>query len=151
MRGRIILIAAAASLITGGSLAQPMPSRSPRANYMINCQGCHLPSGQGLPGKVPAMKGYLAKFLSVPGGREFIGRVPGVANSTLGDADLAALMNWLIPEMGPSVPMTFKPYSAEEIGTLRKSRLQDVNTARAALVAQIHDDPLATLQHPGKP
>ena len=83
------------------------------------------------------MKGFLANFLTVPGGREYLARVPGVANSTLSDADLAALMNWLIPEMGPSVPLAFKPYSAQEIGALRRNRLQDVNSARAALVAHM--------------
>lgn len=93
-----------------------------------------------MPGKVPAMNGLLAKFVTVPGGREYLARVPGVANSKLGDADLAALMNWLIPEMGPAVPADFKPYSAKEIGELRRSRLQDVNSVRAALIARMPNE-----------
>lgn len=111
--------------------------RSPRINYMTNCQGCHLPDGRGMEGKVPAMRGFLANFLLVPGGRDYLIRVPGVANSTLSDADLAALLNWLVPAMGPSIEIEFKPYSPAEIGALRKRRLQDVNSIRAALIAQM--------------
>lgn len=146
MRGLAVLLGTIGGLVAIAGQAQPSATRSPRVNYMVNCQGCHLPNGQGLPGKVPAMQGFLAKFLTVPGGREYLARVPGVANSTLSDADLAALMNWLIPEMGPGVPADFKPYSAQEIGALRKDRLQDVNSARATLVAKMPTNSLSFRQ-----
>lgn len=90
-----------------------------------------------MPGAVPTMKGFVANFLTVPGGREYLARVPGVANSTLSDEDLAALMNWLIPEMGPHLTTEFKPYTSQEIRKLRRMRLQDVNSARAALVDEM--------------
>lgn len=137
MRYCAALVGAIAGLSAFAVLAQPGASRSPRVNYMTNCQGCHLPNGEGMTGKVPAMRGFLANFLTVPGGREYLVQVPGVANSTLGDAELAAMMNWLIPEMGPSIPAEFKPYSAGEIGALRKKRLQDVNSMRADLIAKM--------------
>jgi mono/diheme cytochrome c family protein len=137
VRSLAILVGAICGWLAFVDMAQSATPRSPRVNYMTNCQGCHLPNGQGMPGKVPAMKGFVTNFLTVPGGREFLVRVPGVANSTLSDADLAALMNWLIPEMVPPKPSSFKPYSAQEIGALRRNRLQDVHTARAALVAQM--------------
>ncbi|MFA6031497.1 MAG: cytochrome C [Myxococcota bacterium] len=149
MRAFALMLGAIGGLAAFASRAEPVATRSPRVNYMVNCQGCHLPDGRGLPGKVPAMQGFLASFLEVPGGREYLARVPGVANSTLGDADLAALMNWLILEMGPAVSVDFTPYSAQEIGALRKDRLQDVNSARAMLVAQMPAGSLSARQ-PGK-
>lgn len=137
MRYSAALVGAIAGLSAFAVFAQPSAPRSPRVNYMTNCQGCHLPNGEGMAGKVPAMRGFLANFLTVPGGREYLVQVPGVANSTLGDAELAAMMNWLIPTMGPSIPGEFRPYSAAEIGTLRKKRLQDVNSMRADLIAKM--------------
>ena len=138
MRSFLILAGTICGFAALGGMAQSAAPRSPRVNYMTNCQGCHLPGGQGMPGKVPAMKGFLGKFLTVPGGREYLARVPGVANSTLNDDDLATLMNWLVPEMGPAIPSTFTPYSAQEIGALRRNRLQNVNSVRTALVAQMN-------------
>lgn len=120
------------------------PVRSPRVNYMVNCQGCHLPDGRGMAGKVPAMRGYLANFLRVEGGRDFLVRVPGVANAALSDAELAALLNWLIPAMGPRLPAGFTPYTEEEVHRLRAQRLQDVQPLRAALVARIEAGAAAT-------
>lgn len=146
MRGLVILAGAICGLFAFAGVAQTTAPRSPRVNYMLNCQGCHLPDGRGIPGTVPVMKGFLANFLTVPGGREYLAQVPGVANSTLSDADLAALMNWLIPEMGPTIPSDFKPYSAKEIGALRRNRLQDVNSARAALVTQMSTSSSSHLQ-----
>lgn len=140
MRGKILFVGALCGVAAIAVNAHPMATRSPRVNYMLNCQGCHLPDGRGMPGTVPNMKGFVGNFLTVPGGREYLARVPGVANSTLDDEDLAALMNWLIPEMGPSVPGGFKPYTAQEIGKLRKMRLQDVNSERAALLEGMTGD-----------
>ena len=60
------------------------PIRS--TDYMLHCRGCHGPDGAGLPGAAPYFRGQLARFLSVPGGREYLVRVPGTAQSELSDA-----------------------------------------------------------------
>lgn len=148
MRTVAALLCLVAGFTAFASFAQPSVPRSPRVNYMTNCQGCHLPNGEGMAGKVPPMRGSVGNFLTVPGGREFLIRVPGAANSKLSDADLAALMNWLIPTMGPSTPTDFKPYSPEEIRTLRQARLQDVTSVRAALIAQMSPDRRAAALSP---
>ena len=111
--------------------------RTPRVNYMIECQGCHLSDGSGMPGKVPVLKGEISRFLSVEGGRQFIVRVPGVTNAKLSDADLADVMNWLILTMDkPAAADGFVPYTAKEIAANRNLRLQDVAPVRSELVSR---------------
>ena len=65
-------------------------------NWTLNCQGCHRLDGSGSDGTAPSLAGTVAKFLWVPGGREYLIRVPGVATSPLSDADLAEVMNCML-------------------------------------------------------
>src|SRR5262249_48882191 len=62
---------------------------APSVEYALNCQGCHRADGIGTPGSVPPLAGSVARFLTVPGGREYLVRVPGVAQAPLDDAALA--------------------------------------------------------------
>ena len=115
--------------------AAPAAAFGPATNYVIQCQGCHLDDGSGTPGKVPALAGSMAQFLRVPGGRDYLGRVPGVANAQLADADLADLLNWALRRFdGTGVPADFRPYTAGEIHRLRAQPLVDVQSARRALL-----------------
>src|SRR5205085_12218946 len=68
----------------------------PALDYVLHCQGCHQAGGTGLPGAVPQLKDSIARIAAAPGGREYIQRVPGVAQSQLDDRAVAALLNWLI-------------------------------------------------------
>ena len=112
------------------SRAQPLlrgvadPTQA-HADYILKCQGCHRPEGGGDARTTPPMRGSVAKFLSVPGGREYLGRVPGVATTDLDDARLASLLNWTLYRFDrENLPVGFKPYSAKEIGGLRKAPLR---------------------------
>ncbi|MBI3786102.1 MAG: hypothetical protein HY270_22170 [Deltaproteobacteria bacterium] len=110
----------------------------PRIDYILNCQGCHGPDGAGAPGAAPSFRDHVAKFLSVPGGREYLIRVPGVTQSELTDARTAAVLNWLVQEFSPQqVPADFKPYSEAEIAQHRQAPLTDVVAARAELLRAI--------------
>ena len=108
-------------------------------NYMLNCQGCHGPTGAGTDdGSVPVMTDFVAKFLNVDGGREFLVQVPGSANAALTDERLAEVMNWMLFRVSPDqVPAGFSPYTTQEVGALRKSPLSDVEAVRENLVEQI--------------
>jgi len=131
-----LLCAAAVAAHAGTAPNLARNGRSAHVNYMTECQGCHLSDGSGQKGSVPSMKGELHRFLVVEGGREFLVQVPGSANSKLSDADLAALLNWLLPKMGGITANGFKPYTAEEVALYRVQRLVDVTGTRAALVAK---------------
>ena len=108
-----------------------------RINYMLNCQGCHLPGGEGV-GDIPQMKNFVGNFLKVPGGRAFLVQVPGSANAALNDAALAELLNWMLAEISAAqLPEDFKPYTAAEVGNYRAAPLSDVNAARIPLIQKI--------------
>ena len=110
-------------------------ARQAHVDYMLKCQGCHRPDGSGDDHSNPPMRGVVARFLSVPGGRAFLARVPGVATTNLDDRRLANLVNWTLYTFDPEhVPADFKPFSAQELGALRQHpmRLQ-----RAAVRAQL--------------
>jgi len=64
---------------------RPRRHERPALDYAVTCQGCHRADGAGTPGTVPALAGSVGKFLRVPGGREFLVRVPGVAQAPLDD------------------------------------------------------------------
>src|SRR5438093_583917 len=90
------------------------------------------------PGTVPALAGSVGKFLRVPGGREFLVRVPGVAQAPLDDAALAAVLNWMLERFGrDDVPKGVVPYAAAEVGRLRRRPLTDVEGARRQLLEAI--------------
>jgi hypothetical protein len=78
------LRAAAVALVVLGVTA-PARAESPEILYMLQCRGCHRPDGAGTPGVVPPLAGFVGRFLGVPGGREFLVRVPGSAQSPLTD------------------------------------------------------------------
>lgn len=108
-----------------------------RTQYIHHCTGCHLMDGRGVPSKgIPSMRNTLDRFLQVQGGREYIVQVPGVMNSSLSDGDIANLMNWLLPYVtSDGLLQGIRPYSAEEIASLRKSRPVDFDGTRRHLVS----------------
>jgi mono/diheme cytochrome c family protein len=142
--GTLIVLAAgllAVSAAAAGRAGSYMPgvARPERAHsdYILKCQGCHRPDGSGDAVSNPPLNGMVAKFLSVPGGREFLGRVPGVAAVNLSDERLADVLNWTLYKFDQAnLPADFKPYSPAEIGQLR---LVPLRTERAELRQSLVD------------
>lgn len=117
--------------------AQEVNAHRARLHYLQHCVGCHLPDGSGAPDKgIPSMRGLLADFARLPGGRDYIVQVPGVMNSPLNDRDIAELMNWLVPEMDNGARL-HSPYTAAEITHLRQTRPADIPRMRAELMARM--------------
>jgi len=108
-------------------------------DYILNCQGCHRADGSETPGSVPPIRNHVARFLALPGGRDFIVRVPGVASAPLSDEAIASLMNWLLATFDPQhVPENFSPYTASEVRALRARPLTgQVAETRAALIKSL--------------
>ncbi|HKN14824.1 MAG TPA: cytochrome c [Candidatus Binatus sp.] len=127
-------VRAAALLIVMSSTASAEP---PEKLYMLNCWGCHRRHGEGIPGTAPPLRGA-ADFLRVPGGRQYLIEVPGVAQSALDDAEVAAVMNWIIESFSPDrIPAGFRPYTLDEVAKSRATRLMDIKQTRAKLVSEM--------------
>ena len=111
---------------------------SPRVDYMLHCMGCHTPDGSETPGKVPPLKGHVARFLAAEGGRAYLVEVPGTRQSALSNAAVADLLNWLVTHFDAEhVPQDFKPYTEAEVAGLRRQRIPDVMAERARLMREM--------------
>ncbi len=132
--------AAATTAAQHGPDAIPGVANMARAkqNWMLSCQGCHRADATGTPQTTPTMAGFVARFLHVPGGREYLVQVPGVATAALSDADLAEVVNWsLVRFDAANIPVDFKPYTPAEVGRLRLKPLRaEAMTIRAGMVAR---------------
>jgi mono/diheme cytochrome c family protein len=116
-------------------------------NWMLHCQGCHLSNGAGTAAGAPSMVGEVARFLEVEGGREYLTRVPGVANAGIPDDQLAELLNWTLSTFDRAdLPEGFEPFSEEEIAAGRvKPFVSEAGVIRAKLVSQLSDKPEAAV------
>jgi outer membrane protein assembly factor BamB len=130
--------AAALAALFAGVLLASAAFGDPRTDYALNCRGCHGPDGRGVSGGAPSLREQLGKFLWVPGGREYLIRVPGTAQSELSDARTAALLTWMVREFSPEeVPADFAPFTAAEVGRHRRAPLTQVEGVRRDLLRAI--------------
>ena len=141
MSYRQVVFTALFLLLSQIVISAPAADRSTvmaRQNYILNCQGCHLADGSGFKDKVPKMTDFVAYFLHVEGGREFIVQVPGAANAPISDKELADVMNWLLHNFSRAqLPEAFLPYTEAEVARLRKSPMIDINSRRVILIERI--------------
>jgi hypothetical protein len=107
----------------------------PSVNYQLRCMGCHLADGSGESGRVPSIRRTLVLFSSSSEGRDYVIRVPGVAQSPLSDADTATLLNWMARSLSDvKLPPSFADYSAAEVHSARDRPLVRVRGIRARLL-----------------
>ena len=107
-------------------------------NYMIHCQGCHLPDASGVLDAVPAMNGFMGYFLHSQEGRDFLVRVPGVSTASLPDDEIAELLNWLLKTYSlEQAPAEFEPYTEAEVARLRTNPETDPETTRKIILDKI--------------
>jgi cytochrome c2 len=109
-----------------------------REHYMLHCQGCHLADATGREPYVPNMVNRIGRFVAVPGGRAYLVQVPGTANASLTDAEIAALLNWVLREFSAAtLPADFQPYTAAEVAGYRGTRPVDILARRRTLLAAL--------------
>lgn len=114
-----------------GLRVAPMPRAAQL--YATNCQGCHGESGHSVA-EIPALAGRVGYFVRIPEGRRYIVQVPNVALNPNSDADIALVLNWLLLTYSPAqLPADFQPYTASEVGELRRARI-DVAATRQRVV-----------------
>jgi mono/diheme cytochrome c family protein len=107
--------------------------------YAANCAACHQAGGAGMAGAFPPLAGHFPDLLKRTDGRSYVGKVLlfglegeiSVNGNTyagampawgvLSDNDIAAVLNYVSNawDNGQSLPSGFKPFTADEIKTLR--------------------------------
>ena len=126
LHGALLL---AAALPAGTVLAE-----EPRIAYWLHCAGCHLLDGTGAPPEVPTLIDEPGRIAALPGGREYLVRIPGVAQASLSDAKLAEVLNFMLEEFSASSTAgDFVAFYIEEVGRARERVLIDPLRRRAEL------------------
>jgi cytochrome c553 len=141
MRLRRLVLTLAASGLAG---ATGLPGfvgaahASPAQDYMLYCMGCHGAEAQGVPGKIPPLAHALGRYMRTPGGRNYVLRVPGAANSALSDAQLTAVLNWLAQQFNSEdLTADVALFSVSEVGAVRHTPLASVLAARREVVRNL--------------
>lgn len=146
--GRAVLTALSLLAIgaAGSRAAEPLPATPlppVQVTYLERCGGCHGIQGHSAPREVPRLRGQVGYFLCLPDARAYLVRLPSVATSPLSDEELAALLNFVVFDLGgaPAKRAVATPYTPEEVGVLRKQPLNEVSLAgyREAIVTRLID------------
>jgi len=133
LRRGLLAIAAITILAWPGGVRAQSPSNL----YLLNCWGCHGSRGEGIKNTAPPLIA-LGDFLKASGGRSYIIQVPGVSQSSLDDAQVAEVMNWVLANMSKGhLPDAFSPYTAGEVHRYRATRLDDLFKTRKEIVDQL--------------
>ena len=112
----------------------PMPK--PAQIYARNCQGCHGELGTSVK-EIPTLAGRVGYFARLADGRRYLVQVPNVALNPSSDEDIAALLNWVLQTYSrEQLPADFQPYTAAEVGGLRRARI-DVVTERKRIIQEL--------------
>jgi mono/diheme cytochrome c family protein len=103
-----------------------------KQNFQLNCMGCHGEDGKGLEGHVPSLHGTLSRIASVPKGRDYVLRVPGVTQSLLSPEEVAEVLNWAILQFSDEKSAKqIKPFTPAEVASAREKSLLEISAPRA--------------------
>jgi cytochrome c553 len=96
-------------------------------DFILACAGCHGVNGVSHSNVVPSLQGLVGYYLNTGEGRAYLPRLPNVAFSTLSDEKLAAVLNFMVFDLGRgSAPAGAPPYDAAEVGRWRRQPLTEV-------------------------
>jgi mono/diheme cytochrome c family protein len=131
------LMAAWLMALPAGAAGLEAQGNEPRIDYLLHCGGCHGMAGHGSPPVVPSLLGESGLLAGIPGGRDYLIRVPGSAQSRLNDAALARVLTWILESFSAdTLPQNFKPFTALEVARGRANILQDPLRRRAEIRVQ---------------
>ncbi|MGD9740705.1 MAG: hypothetical protein AB7O56_11515 [Bauldia sp.] len=127
---------AVAAFATTAAVAQ---ERGPHTNYILRCAGCHGLEGNGVPNAgIPAFPGFVGVFAGDEDGRTYLFHVPGVVGASLSNAEIAALMNYVMERWaGPSLPAAYVPFTEAEVAMRRAIAVPSVVDFRRAVVERL--------------
>jgi len=124
-------------VVTQQSGLRVAPMARAAQTYARNCQGCHGESGHSVP-EIPELAGRVGYFTRIPEGRRYLVQVPNVALNPSSDADIAAVLNWLLVTYSRAeLPPDFQPYTPSEVAELRRARIDVASTRRRVIEALV--------------
>jgi len=135
------LVATAAATAIASTAAAPVTALNEvQWTYLERCGGCHGIQGSSAPSEVPSLRGQVGYFLCTPETRAYLIRLPSVATSPLSDRELAALMNFVVFDLGGA--RESDRFTDSEVRALRKRPLKDIDLTRyrAGLVERLIDN-----------
>ena len=137
-------------LFLAGASAGFGAERTPTTNYVLKCIGCHLQDGSGLPSAgIPDFVGKVGVFAGLPEGRAYLLHVPGVIGSSLTDREIADLLNYVMDVYaGESLPDPYRPFSADEVATLRATDVGNVVKYRRVVAAKLAKEGIPVADYP---
>jgi mono/diheme cytochrome c family protein len=118
--------------------------------YLLHCSGCHGPDGMGENrADVPPLPPLVGNLLRDPQGRLYVVNVGGVVTSNLGNADTAAVLNWVMHAFGSTtLPSNVLDFDAEEVRSLRAERRADSVGLRRAIAKRLSAKGLKLARYP---
>lgn len=117
------MLCAALAVASEGTPVKFTPAQS---LYLEGCGGCHGILGSSSKPDIPELREAVGWFMCTAAGRDYIVRLPNVAFAAADDKALADMMNFVVFGLGgDSVPAGVAPYSAEEVGALRRQPLKN--------------------------
>lgn len=155
MRPHLIVIGAVALLVASGASA----GSGEAADYQ-RCTACHLPTGEGIPGAFPPLKGRVADIAASDEGRSYLVSVVNAGlmgsitvngvpymgvmpaqGSSYDAAGISDVLNYSVQVIDQeNVQPGWKPFSAEEVTELLKANAtatsQSNGKLREALLEQ---------------
>lgn len=121
--------------------------RSPQANYILRCAGCHSLDGSGhIPGGIPPFPGFIDSFVNDDQGRTYLMHVPGVVASSLSDSEIAAVLNYVMQRWGATPD--FQAFTRNEVTRRRALLVTDVVDYRRAVVQRLSAQGLPIADYP---
>lgn len=137
--GVVVLLLVAAQAAADDASTTDRLRQAVRADYVLQCAGCHRVDGRGSnPHGIPDFRQSVGAFVHLPAGREYLIRVPGAAHSQLSNAELAAVLNWVLTEFSAAqLPADFAPYTEAEVAVARPRRYDDVVPVRHDLANKL--------------
>ncbi len=110
-----------------------------RQSYLLNCAGCHGPDGTGSDAnEVPTLHRIPGQFVKVPRGRAFLSQVPGIVYSSLTNAEVAEILNWILIHYSSDVlSADFKPYTVSEVARYRGVHPVSIPKIRAQVLSDL--------------
>ncbi len=132
---RLLSCAALSCAVLLWVAAVDVRAEDPKIAYWLHCAGCHLLDGHGAPPEVPTLIEEPGRIAGLPGGREYLLRIPGVALAGIDNEKLAEVLNYMLLTFSPeSTPVDFEPFTPEEVGRSREQVLTNPLKRRAEIV-----------------